>query len=422
MRDRFFLELIAGHDSGRPFGLASICSAHPIVIEAALQRANRRKEIVLVEATCNQVNQDGGYTGMTPADFRRFVLDIAQKVGLPSGQLILGSDHLGPNPWQHLPAAMALEKAHVMVAAFVRAGFTKIHLDASMSCADDPTPLPNALIAERAAALAATAESNAEGRVLSYIVGTEVPVPGGAAEHVEELTPTPPDEAGETIELHRTAFDAAGIGHAFERVVGLVVQPGVEFGHENVVIYQPEAARPLARARGEFGLVYEAHSTDYQSEHALRQLVQDGFGILKVGPWLTFALREALYGLDLISEEMFGESGLRRGMEALMLREPGYWQRYYPGDAKAQRLQRHYSYSDRIRYYWAMPEAQTLVSALLARFDGVVVPETLISQYLPHLWPAVISGRIGASAEALLLGSVERVLDIYGSAVEGKQP
>lgn len=425
MRDRFFAALIAGHDSGRPSGLTSVCSAHPIVIEAALHRAKRLDEVVLIEATCNQVNQDGGYTGMTPADFRGFVLNIAQRVGLPSGKLMLGGDHLGPNPWRHLPAAAALEKAHVMMAAFAKAGFTKIHLDASMSCADDPTPLPNAVIAERAAALAATAENNADGRLLSYIVGTEVPVPGGAAEHVEALTPTPPAEAVETIELHKGAFDVAGIGHAFDRVVGLVVQPGVEFGHENVVIYRPEAARPLARARRDFGLVYEAHSTDYQSDDALRQLVRDGFGILKVGPWLTFALREALYGLDLISAEMFGQSGLKSGMEALMLREPGHWQRYYPGDGTAQRLQRHYSYSDRIRYYWAMPEAQSLVIALLARFNGVTIPETLISQYLPHLWPDVVRSKVDAAADALLLGAVERVLDIYGNAVAaagGKRP
>jgi CHAD domain-containing protein len=33
----------------------------------------------------------------------------------------------------------------------------------------------------------------------------------------------------------------------------------------------------------------------------LAALVRDGFAILKVGPALTFALREALYGLDLIA-------------------------------------------------------------------------------------------------------------------------
>jgi D-tagatose 6-phosphate 4-epimerase len=416
MAESFFRALITAQDGGETRGITSVCSAHPLVIEAALRRGARLGEAVLIEATCNQVNQDGGYTGMTPADFRTFVLEIARSAGFAEERLILGGDHLGPNPWRHLPAKAAMEKAHVMMAAFAAAGFTKIHLDASMSCADDPSPLPNAVIAERAAALAATAERHASGRELSYVIGTEVPVPGGATEHVEELHPTPAAEAAETIELHRRAFDEAGIGDAFGQVIGLVVQPGVEFGHENVVLYRPELARDLSSARKDFGLVYEAHSTDYQSADALAQLVRDGFAILKVGPWLTFALREALYGLDLISGEMFGESGLRSGMEALMLAEPGHWQRYYPGDASAQQLQRHYSYSDRIRYYWATPEAQRLVAELLGRFGEHSIPETLISQFLPQLWTEVVAGALEPKARTLLLRSVERVLEIYGEA------
>lgn len=416
MTDPFFAELIAAQDRGDKIGIASVCSAHPLVLEAALARGAKVGGPVLIEATCNQVNQERGYTGMTPADFKTFVLGIAEKVCFPQDRLILGGDHLGPNPWRHLPSASAMEKAHAMMAAYAAAGFTKIHLDASMSCLDDPSPLPNETIATRAAALAATAELNAEGRVLSYIIGTEVPVPGGATEHVEHLIPTGPDDAAQTIELHRRAFEAAGIGNIFERVVGLVVQPGVEFGHANVVIYEPAEASRLSKARPGFGLVYEAHSTDYQSSQALRQLVRDGFAILKVGPWLTFALREALYGLDLISEEMVGRSGLQAGMEALMLREPKHWERYYPGDATAQRLQRHYSYSDRIRYYWAMPEAQRLVDELLGRFGDTAIPETLISQYLPQLWPEVVNGQIEPLARILLLRAVERVLDIYGDA------
>ena len=54
-------------------GITSVCTAHPIAIEAALSLALRTCKRVLIEATCNQVNQEGGYTGMTPADFRRFV-------------------------------------------------------------------------------------------------------------------------------------------------------------------------------------------------------------------------------------------------------------------------------------------------------------------------------------------------------------
>ncbi len=56
-------------------------------------------------------------------------------------------------------------------------------------------------------------------------------------------------------------------------------------------------------------LAFEAHSTDYQGRQPLRELVEDGFAILKVGPELTFALREALYGLDLIAGDLFPDRG-----------------------------------------------------------------------------------------------------------------
>ena len=67
---------------------------------------------------------------------------------------MLGGDHLGPNPWTSLDADAAMAKAEVMVAAYVAAGFRKIHLDCSMSCAGDPTPLPEAEIVRRAVRLA----------------------------------------------------------------------------------------------------------------------------------------------------------------------------------------------------------------------------------------------------------------------------
>ncbi|WMT92657.1 D-tagatose-bisphosphate aldolase, class II, non-catalytic subunit [Pelagibacterium sp. H642] len=417
MRDPFFAQLIADHDAGAPRGLVSVCSAHPLVIEAALSYGRQSDGPVLIEATCNQVNQDGGYTGMTPADFRDFVLAIAEQTGFDSKKLILGGDHLGPNPWRDLPAHQAMEKAQAMIAAYAEAGFSKIHLDASMECADDASPLPGPTIAARAAALAATAERHGNGQILSYVIGTEVPVPGGATGHVADLEVTAPTDAAQTVAEHREAFAQAGIGEVFERVVGLVVQPGVEFGHENVVLYDREAARDLSAARKPLGMVFEAHSTDYQTCEGLAGLVEDGFAILKVGPWLTFALREALYGLDLIAQEMFGQSSLRSGMEALMNSEPSHWQRYYHGDATAQRIQRHYSYSDRIRYYWAKPEAQQLLDELLARFGEQPIPETLISQYLSPVWPAVAAGKVPTSRRELLLHAVKVVLMKYASAV-----
>lgn len=107
------------------------------------------------------MNQFGGYTGMQPADFRDFVYNIARTVGFPAERIILGGDHLGPNCWQDEPAAVAMEKSIDLIKAYVAAGFSKIHLDASMSCADDPVPLDHGVVAERAARLCQAAEETA---------------------------------------------------------------------------------------------------------------------------------------------------------------------------------------------------------------------------------------------------------------------
>jgi hypothetical protein len=120
-------------------GIYSVCSAHPLVIEAACVTANWDQSTVAIEATCNQVNQEGGYTGMRPKDFVDLVYGIADKVGLPWEQVVLGGDHLGPAPWyKKYTAAEAMDKACAMVDEYVAAGFRKIHLDASFLCKDDP--------------------------------------------------------------------------------------------------------------------------------------------------------------------------------------------------------------------------------------------------------------------------------------------
>lgn len=411
------------HNAGLKGGIASICSAHPLVIEAAFLHAKAHQAPVLIEATCNQVNQDGGYTGMTPADFRRFAEEIAQKVGFDTKRLILGGDHLGPNPWRHLPASEALGRAEIMIAAYVRAGFTKLHLDTSMGCEGESAALPDALTATRAARLAQVAEAAAENSGFDapvYIIGTEVPIPGGAMEALDHLQLTTPQAALDTVEVHRNAFASLGLDAAFARVIGLVVQPGVEFGNENVIVYDRPAAKGLSAIRTQIPqLVFEAHSTDYQPLAALRTLVDDGFAILKVGPGLTFALREALNGLDNIASFLggipYGET-LQHAMDQLMLREPQHWAKYYHGSAADQRLHRHFSYSDRVRYYWPHVDAKEAVNALMARLGDKPISQTLISQYIGARYPAVAEGRLVATPRNILIAHVQAVIETYACA------
>ncbi|MCF6101013.1 D-tagatose-bisphosphate aldolase, class II, non-catalytic subunit [Mesorhizobium muleiense] len=420
---RRFANIAGRRAAGERCGIASVCSAHPLVIEAALRHGAARHTDVLIEATCNQVNHDGGYTGMTPAGFRSFVEAQAHKVGFPVDRLILGGDHLGPNPWKHMAAAAAMKKAAAMIDAYASAGFTKMHLDTSMACADDPAVLADETIAARAAELAAIAEAAVEragGEKPVYVIGTEVPVPGGALEALDHLHVTAPGDALRTVEIHARAFSRAGLEAAFGRAVGVVVQPGVEFGNTEIMPYAPAKATELVAVLDRMPqLVFEAHSTDYQPAEALNALVRDGFAILKVGPWLTFALRQALYGLSHIADILapdFSRESLPAAMERIMLASPDNWQQYYPGTPDEQRMQRHFSFSDRIRYYWPTPEAQRATRTLLDVLSEKDIPRPLISQYLGHLDAEVAARRVKPLAHELLIGSVTRVLDIYADA------
>ncbi|MBD8696523.1 D-tagatose-bisphosphate aldolase, class II, non-catalytic subunit [Stenotrophomonas sp. CFBP 13718] len=418
------LDLVARHRQGHAIGVTSICSAHPLVIEASLRHAQRTgQDLLLFEATCNQVNQDGGYTGMRPADFVRFVHDIAERVGFDAGRIVLGGDHLGPNPWTSLDAAAAMDKAEVMVGEYVAAGFRKIHLDCSMACSGDPEPLPEAEIVRRAVRLCRGAEAawqQAGGEAPVYVIGTEVPVPGGATESIEGLAVTTADAALATIQAHRVAFEAAGLGEAWLRVLASVVQPGVEFDHHDVIDYDSSKAQALSQSVTTVpGLVFEAHSTDYQTRDALAALVRDHFAILKVGPGLTFALREALWGLDAIEREWIADDQRARLREVTLRRmqdAPGYWQRYYHGEGRALSTDLQYSLSDRIRYYWPDPQIEAARVQLFDNLRADPPPMPLIGQYLPHALNAVRNGTATFDPQSLAMAHISAVLDDYHHA------
>ncbi|ONT89600.1 D-tagatose-bisphosphate aldolase, class II, non-catalytic subunit, partial [Burkholderia cenocepacia] len=382
-------------------GIYSVCSAHRLVLEAACEAARADGSPLLIEATCNQVNHLGGYTGMTPADFRRDVDAIAARCGLAPSALVLGGDHLGPNPWRHRRAADAMREAAAMVAAYVEAGFEKIHLDASMACADDPARLDDRTIAARAAELCRVAEDAAArvGIAPVYVIGTEVPTPGGEVsgdasnDAIARIAVTRSDSIAATLDAHRRAFSAAGLDDAWTRVVAVVAQPGVDFDDRHVLDYDSAKAASLGASILQTPrLVFEAHSTDYQTEAALAALVRDHFAVLKVGPALTFALREALFALTFIEDALIDDvaqrSRLRDVVDAAMRAQPEHWAPYYRGDETAQRLARQFSYSDRIRYYWLQPAVAAAVEQLFDNLARQPVPETLVAQWLPDVYAA----------------------------------
>jgi D-tagatose-1,6-bisphosphate aldolase subunit GatZ/KbaZ len=293
-----------------------------------------------------------------------------------------------------------------------------------MACADDPHPLRGRTVASRAARLAAACErawKDVGGEPPVYVIGTEVPVPGGAHEDLAELEVTSPVAAATTIAEHADAFRQARLDAAWRRVIGLVVQPGVEFDHHKVIDYVPAKAAWLADFIETVpGIVYEAHSTDYQTPEALAQLVRDHFAILKVGPGATFALRETLWGLAEIEREWLGEpagGGFKQRVLEAMRDHPDHWRKYY---AEPQRLELdlQYSLSDRIRYYWASPEVARACESLEARLRSQPqpMPLTLLSQYLPRIYDEVRAGNVANDPHSMLREGVAGVLRHYAQA------
>lgn len=420
-------QIVQRNKAGRPVGIYSCCSANAYVVKAVLRKARQTKTLCLIESTSNQVNQLGGYTGMTPQDFADFVANLAAEEGLDRSRYMLGGDHLGPLPWCDLPEAEAMPHAADLVRACVLAGYTKIHLDTSMRVGDDDpdAPLDVAVCARRGAQLCQAAEDafaeyraqhpDAEPPV--YILGSEVPIPGGASD-CEEMGVTAVEDCKQALAAYRKAFDDRGILDAFDRVVGFVVEMGVEFHERTLDEYDHDAAAELCDYMYGTNMAIEGHSTDYQTEKNLAQMCQDGCAILKVGPAFTFALREGLFSLEGIEQRVYAEepekrSYFRRTLEEAMLENPKHWEGYYRGSVNDQAISRAYSFFDRSRYYLPEPKVSEACETLLSNLSDGVIPLCMLSQYLPTQYYRIRAGQLANNAEDILLDRIGDRIDDY---------
>ncbi|RGD95943.1 tagatose-bisphosphate aldolase [Clostridiales bacterium AM23-16LB] len=415
---------------GKICGIESVCSANEFVLEVALKRSKLFNAPVLIEATANQVNQFGGYTGMYPKDFYEMVLKMAAEIGVPENHIILGGDHLGPLTWQNLPETEAMEKSETLVYQYTRAGFTKIHLDTSMKVADDPEGLLSTeTIARRGATLYKAAMKGYEELKAEkpdamrpvFVIGSEVPIPGGAQEAEDTLAVTKPEAFRDTVATYRRVFKEEGIEDGMNDVVAVVTQPGVEFGDDQVFLYDHDAATELCAALKEFPEVcFEGHSTDYQSKECLKRMVEDGIAILKVGPALTYGLRESLFSLSMMEKELVPEEKQAHFIETLekvMLEKPDNWKKHYHGDEKQLALCRKYSFSDRCRYYIGLPEVVESINKLFENLREYPIPMNMLHQYMPISYIKVRDGIIPLDPRELALDGVVSFMEDYEYAI-----
>ena len=426
-------KILEKRNSGISAGIPSFCTSNSIVLEAILEHYLTSDGYVLIECTANQVNQYGGYMDMTPSDFVDYLHNIADNVGFPKDRIILGADHFGPLVWADKPENEAMENAKELVRLAVLAGYTKIHLDTSMLLGSDDTSkrLSDEIIAKRGVELYKVCEEAFIERCKKfpnsihpvYVIGSEVPIPGGEYEEKDTLTVTSPQDFENTINTYDMIFKENGFDDAWDNIIAVVVQPGVEFSNYDIHDYNRSESAELCEKLAKYpNLVFEGHSTDYQSPIKLKEMVEDGVAILKVGPAVTYALREGLFTLSLIEKELIKDENKRSNfmefLEEVMITNPKDWEKYYQGTELEKELQRKYSFSDRSRYYMARHDINEHINKLFGNIDSFDIPLGMIKQYFPKQFLEIKTNNNLKNAKNLVKLNIKHVLEDYDYAIE----
>ena len=244
-------------------------------------------------------------------------------------------------------------------------------------------------------------------------LGKEVPIPGGAQEAEDSLAVTKPEAFEDTINTYKRLFAENGVADGWNDVIAIVVQPGVEFGDDQVFLYDHDNAAALCTKLKEYPeIVFEGHSTDYQTADCLRKMVEDGIAILKVGPALTYGLREALFALSMMEKELVPAEEQAYLMEALehqMSDHPDNWKKHYHGTLKQLELARKYSFSDRVRYYIGDEKITAIIEKLFDNLRRYPIPANMLHQYMPVQFAKVRSGELSSDPKELAYDGVTQV-------------
>ena len=145
-------------------------------------------------------------------------------------------------------------------------------------------------------------------------------------------------------------------------------------------------------------------------------MVEDGIAILKVGPAITYGLREALFSLSMMERELVPASEQAYFIETLeqvMTENPNNWKKHYHGSFKQLGLARKYSYSDRCRYYMGDEKVTAAIEKLFDNLTKYPIPMNMLHQYMPIQYEKVRSGKLELIPKKLALDGVAQFMADY---------
>jgi tagatose-1,6-bisphosphate aldolase non-catalytic subunit AgaZ/GatZ len=384
------------------------------VLEAAIGACAEADAPLMLAATLNQVDTDGGYTGMTPHD----LVDVARRTADSlawTGPLIVGLDHGGP--WKkdaHRAEGWSEERAWnaalESLEACLDAGYDLLHLDPTYDPARDSareSDLPPGEIAERTVRLMRHAETYRARHnlaLVAYEVGVEEVTEGDAlarfaafAEHFEALR--------QEHELPAPTFAVGDIGTTLDG--------------EGFDTAQAKRLAELARTLGGAGL--KGHYTDGVSDLAAYPAA--GVAAANVGPGLAAVEYDALASLVQIERALHeGEPcGLGQALRSALVAS-GRWRKWLT-EAEASRAdaggfdalspeRRRWLLRTGSRYVWSHPDVLEARACLTTNIDQIA---------REHPGLELPAGGAEGLVQQRLRAEIRRYLDAFGLVGFGAQ-
>lgn len=366
-----------------PRTILAACPNSLAVIKSALLSAKRCNAPIKFAATLNQVDTDGGYTGLTAKEFVDTIREEARLINF-TGPVIVAIDHGGPwlkdkhrvENWTY-EQTMAAVKTSFEEA--IRAGFDLIHVDPTIDITLRPGEIISIdLVAQRTIELITHCEKfrrNNNFERIAYEVGTEE-VHGGLADmavfnrfldvlkeglkanHLEDIWPC--FIVGKVgTDLHTTTFDAS--------VASLLTKTVKPYGSKIKGHYSDNVENP------------EAYPLS-------------GMGAANVGPEFTESEYDGLLELDGIEQKLHNEgkivrpSFIKRSLWSAVI-ESGRWKKWLnqteTGKSFEQLsdLRQEWLVKTGCRYIWEKPEVIAARSRLFTNMknNGIDADKILIT-------------------------------------------
>ncbi|MBP5504740.1 MAG: class II D-tagatose-bisphosphate aldolase, non-catalytic subunit [Bacteroidales bacterium] len=379
-------------ETGIPRTIFAACPNSPTVIRASLRAAKRNNAPIYFAATLNQVDCDGGYTGMTQEAFCRTVRFEAERINF-SGPVIIAIDHGGPwlkdkqrtEKWSVEDAMNGVKKSFE---AAVLAGYDLIHVDPTVDINVPKGEIIDIhLVAARTVELIDHIERFRKSKgiaPISYEVGTEE-VHGGLADE------TTFDTFINDLKIGLVGKGLADIWPCF--IVGKV---GTDL---DTTIFDGEVARRLTAKVRPLGSYIKGHYTDDVANPEEYPLC--GMGAANVGPEFTMGEYRALCELEEVEKrlEKEGKVALLSNMRETLVAEvhdSHRWEKWLHEDELGKDLCE------------LAPERQDWIVATCCRYIWQQ-PRTLAAR--GFLYENLT--RVGIDAESVVLGRIERDMDKY---------